>query len=501
MNRTPKRILSAALAALMCAATFVACANDAGPAANTTAAPTTTAAPATDTAATTPAETTEARITPNVPAANFEGHKFNVLTKGQGSATWYSRDIFAEGITGEVISDAVYKRNKKIEEIYNFEVVEVGSNDPLNQASNSILAQNDEFDMISIRLKDHITSLVQKGYLRDLNQLPLLDTDAVYYDQSAKESISMGGKVFALTGDLLTMDNDATRCVLFNKSLFTKLQLENTLGGSLYDLVNDKKWTIEKLELASSSAMSDLNGDQIMNDNDQWGMANEQFNTLALLNSSGRFLFEKDANDLPVFTANSENVLSALQRIIPLINAEHSKYYSNAYEQVHPFFKEGTILFHLAQLAEVTLYRAMEFDFGIIPLPMWDEAQERYYSPVTAYGSNCISVPITASNIDRTATIIEALSCESMYTVTPAYIEVALEGKMLRDEESTDMLDIILSTAVFELGYMWNWGSIYNTIGTLTQANNTNVSSAFRVLDKVCNRAIENTVKALENLN
>ncbi len=500
MKRNTKRILSIALAALMCAATFVACADDAG-STNTTAAPTTTAAPSGDAAATTPAETTEARITPNVPSANFEGHKFNVLTKGQGSATWYSRDIFSEGVTGEVISDAVYARNKKIEEIYNFEVVEVGSNDPLNQASNSILAQNDEFDMISIRLKDHITSLVTKGYLRDLNQLPLLDTDAVYYDQSAKESISMGGKVFALTGDLLTMDNDATRCILFNKALFTKLQLEQTLGGSLYDLVNQKKWTIEKLELASSSAMADLNGDQLMDQNDQWGMANEQFNTLALLNSSGRFLFEKDNDDLPVFTANNENVLTALQRIIPLINAEHSLFYSNAYEQVHPYFKEGTILFHLAQLAEVTLYRAMEFDFGIIPLPMWDEAQERYYSPVTAYGSNCISVPITASNVDRTATIIEALSCESMYTVTHAYYETALKGKMLRDEESTEMLDIILSTAVFELGYMWNWGSIYDTIGNLTKSNNTNVSSAFRVLEKVCTRAIENSTKALENLN
>ena len=141
----------------------------------------------------------------------------------------------------------------------------------------------------------------------------------------------------------------------------------------------------------------------------------------------------------------------------------------------------------------------MEFDFGILPLPKWDEAQENYISPVTAFGSNCISVPITASDLDRTATISEALSCESMYTVTPEYYEVALEDKMLRDVESTEMLEIILSTAMIELGYMWNWGSIYGSICTATTSNNTNLASTFKMLEKMVNRSIESTIKAIES--
>ncbi len=499
MNSNIKRTLSLALAALMCAATLSACASDAGK----TNPDVTTAAPVagdTTPVATEPTETETPRITPNLPEADFKNHKFTVLTKGQSSATWYSRDIYSEGITGEVISDAVYARNKKIEEMYNFEVVEVGSTDPATQASNSIMAQNDEYDMICIRLKDHITSLINSGYLHDLNTLERMDLTQPYYDQSAMEYLSMGNKLYAVTGDLLTMDNDATRCVLFNKSLFETLGLEKNpaVNGTLYDAVKDGRWTLSMLEGCSMAATADLNGDMKMDDEDQWGMANEQFNTLALYNAAGLVLFEKDPNtDLPSCTFNTEKSISALQRIIPMINAEHSKFYTDAYKQVHPFFKEGKILFHLAQLAEVTLYRAMEFDFGIIPLPKYDEAQERYYSPITAYGSNCISVPITASDLDRTGHIIEALSCESMYTVTPAYYDVALEGKMLRDEESTEMLDIILDTAMFELGYMWNWGSIYSSLGTATTSNNTNLASMFKALEKVCARAIETTVKAV----
>ncbi|MBQ8396601.1 MAG: extracellular solute-binding protein [Clostridia bacterium] len=498
MRSTFKKNIAMAMAALMCAGSLAACASDAdtpNPSV-TTAAPTQTEAADVTTA---PAETEEPRITPNVPAANFAGHKFNVLTKGQSSATWYSRDIYSEGITGEVISDAVYKRNKKIEEIYNFEVVEIGSSDPANDAKNSIMAQNDEYDMICIRLKDHITSLITQGYLLNLNNVELMDLSQPYYDQSAMESLSIGGKNFAITGDLLTMDNDATRCVLFNKSLFNNLGLEKdpAVNGTLYDAVKDGRWTLEMLEACSMAATADIDGDQQMTNADRWGMANEQFNTLALYNAAGLLLFEKDENDLPVFKANSERSLTALQRIIPMMNADYTLFYSNAYEQVHPYFKEGNILFHLAQLAEVTLYRAMEFDFGIIPLPKYTAEQERYYSPVTAYGSNCISIPITASNIDRTATIIEALSCESMYTVTPAYYEVALKGKMLRDEESTEMLDVILSTTVFELGYMWNWGSIYNSLSTATTSNNTNLSSLFKALDRVATKAMQTSVDTI----
>lgn len=110
------------------------------------------------------------------------------------------------------------------------------------------MAQNDEYDMICIRLKDHITSLVTQGLLLDLNKVDLMDLTQPYYDPNSVTSLSIDGKVFAVTGDLLTMDNDATRCVVFNKSLFTTLNLSDTIGGSLYDAVNNDKWTLDMLE-------------------------------------------------------------------------------------------------------------------------------------------------------------------------------------------------------------------------------------------------------------
>ncbi len=498
MNSNFKRSLSLALAALMCAATLSACASDEGK--NnpdvTTAAP---VAGDTTPVTTEPATTETTRITPNLPEANFNEHKFTVLTRGQSSSVWYSRDIYAEGMSGDVINDAVYARNKKIEQQYNFEIVEVGSDDVGNVAKNSILSQNDEFDMIAGRVKDHMTSLITQGYLLDLNKIERMDLTQPYYDQSSMESLSIGNKRFLITGDLLTMDNDATRCILFNKPLFENLQLKDKIGGTLYEIAEDGKWTLEVFETCAASAAADLNGDQVMDNQDQWGVAHETFNALGFLSAAGLAIFEKDpTTDLPAFAGNNEKVISSLQRIITLMNAEHSFISTNAYN-VYPMFQNGQLLFHPSNLAEVTnTYRAMEFDFGILPMPKYDEKQERYYSPVTAWGSNCISVPITASDLDRTGTIIEALSCESMYTVTPAYFDVALGTKAVRDEESAEMLETVLSTAVLELTFMWNWGGVYDAIANAAGSNNLNFASTFKVYERVAANAIETTVKAVE---
>ena len=51
-------------------------------------------------------------------------------------------------------------------------------------------------------------------------------------------------------------------------------------------------------------------------------------------------------------------------------------------------------------------------------------------------------MPTNASDPERTEIILEALSAESRYTVQPAYYDISLKGKYIRDEECADMLDI-----------------------------------------------------------
>ena len=72
-----------------------------------------------------------------------------------------------------------------------------------------------------------------------------------------------------------------------------------------------------------------------------------------------------------------------------------------------------------------------------------------------------LCVPMTTSDPERTGIVLEAMAAESMYTVTPAYYDVALKGKYARDEESLDMLDIILESRCYDLGWFYAIGG-YN---------------------------------------
>ena len=54
-----------------------------------------------------------------------------------------------------------------------------------------------------------------------------------------------------------------------------------------------------------------------------------------------------------------------------------------------------------------------------------------------------MSVPKTNSDLERTGIILEALARESSDTVIPAYYDVTLKNKLLRDDDSVKMLDII----------------------------------------------------------
>ena len=122
-------------------------------------------------------------------------------------------------------------------------------------------------------------------------------------------------------------------------------------------------------------------------------------------------------------------------------------------------FSEDLILFTWIRMRIVERLRGMETDFGIIPCPKLDKAQEKYITYNEPNAGTGISIPRTAGNPERTGMILEDLSAESRYTLQPAYYEINLRGKYARDDESQEMIDIILSNTAHDIGYIYNFGN------------------------------------------
>ena len=144
MKRYVQRYLALALCALIIAASVLSC-GDSGK---------------TDPSVTTAADNdqlTEAgeevttQLKPDLPEQDFGGYSFRVLTKGAFNTHWTSRDIYAAEATGDPINDAVYERNMRVMEKYNFSVVEDPSqSDPAGAAKKVILAGEDAYDMFTM---------------------------------------------------------------------------------------------------------------------------------------------------------------------------------------------------------------------------------------------------------------------------------------------------------------------------------------------------------------
>jgi hypothetical protein len=145
-------------------------------------------------------------------------------------------------------------------------------------------------------------------------------------------------------------------------------------------------------------------------------------------------------------------------------------------------------------------FREMQTNFGVIPFPKLDEAQQKYYT----YSSNGVplfAVPITNPDLERTGIIAEALAAESSKTVIPAYIDVALGNKYLRDDDSKPMIDIILNSRVYDLAYSYQWSSIGATINNAMVKNDRNIVSIYeKNADKV-KKAIDATIEKYKELN
>ena len=160
-------------------------------------------------------------------------------------------------------------------------------------------------------------------------------------------------------------------------------------------------------------------------------------------------------------------------------------------DPVDMMFKGGYSLFIFGGLWLVSDYRDSEVDFGILPAPKYNEEQDTYYSTYSYSNCTAYSVPITATDLEMIGDVMQALAVISKYTLTPAYYDVALEGKFLRDDESKDMIDLVLATRNYDLGSIFNWGNSFDMFHYLYAEKSTDFSSRFSANETVIKTAIE----------
>lgn len=264
---------------------------------------------------------------------------------------------------------------------------------------------------------------------------------------------------------------------------------------SPYKLVKSDNWNYEKMMSMIKNAAYDANGDGKMDSEDVWGFANNSggvINTVFV--SAGQKYIQKDADDIPYLAINNERALNALSTTVDLMY-ENPDVLDNA-SIMDGIFSSGRSLLHVQCLQIVKRFRSMDIDFGIAPNPKYDESETSYHQGMHPIGG-AFSLPaaLEADELSIAAEIFDILARISSETLIPAYYEINLTNKLLRDEESGEMLDIILTSRSYDLMHPFNWAGLTDKFNALVAKGERSFVSVYEANAEKVNIAIEETVE------
>lgn len=160
-------------------------------------------------------------------------------------------------------------------------------------------------------------------------------------------------------------------------------------------------------------------------------------------------------------------------------------------------FYEGRTLFCGEVMSIYGSMRSMKDDWGVLPWPKYDEAQENFNNFVNEEAI-VMAVPVTAGDVSRTGLLLEALCEGSTDTLRKQYYEVTLQIKAARDERMADMPDIIFDNRSFDLAMVYNFGGILQGFKSLVQRNKDEYASFITKNESGINKDIEELIASLD---
>ncbi len=475
-----KRIIAVLLVILMLAPAVISCANNQQtPDSQTSAADTSAVSDTSD------AGTSETSTLPplEIPKTDYDGYPFHILTGID--ETYAMRRVASEELTGEAINDAFYNRNLAVEEMLNIKIEQIDNNNSGNLAAfkTSVTAGDNAYDCVFLNFTDS-ASAVTGGSCLDLNKLPYVDLEKPWWNRDSIEQLSILGKTYMVGTDLSVGDKDVMWVLFFDKERLAELKLENP-----YQLVADNKWTFAKFYEMMQKGLNDVNGDGKYTVKDNYGLLTHAENYCGLWSSAGESLFKLDGNKEPVIAWGSERFANVWDIIVKIMGSDAT--YGTDIGFISSGLRDGRALFATEVVAFIRAYRENEREFGILPMPKFDENQDRYYTYVAVNSM----LMLVGKNVEqeRTGEILEALAAKGREIILPAYYDVSLKSKYSRDEESSASLDIIFENRMYDLGLVYSWGGVINKLKSV----DANIASVYASSETSSNKAIQKTLEKI----
>lgn len=490
-----KRFISFAMAMLICLLSVVSCGE--GQQEETDTSPADTAAA--------PGEVVEETVsaTPNWDAAakiNLDGISIDIACPAT-SATYYDALDFEES-TGDKLNDAIYDRNRLLEEQMNFKLNALPDTGSATALATSVSAGTGDFDMALGLIQSYGGSLLSKGYLRAFNTLNNVDMTKPWWDKSAYDTMSVNDHMFFGMMDFSVDIYESLTVLFYNGELLTRFQLDDP-----YELYKNQEWTIDKMLEMMEAVANDENGDgKFTLDTDMYGLAGREYQFQPMMFTSGvEIISWDDTEQAFILRMGDERFLQIAEAIGNVYDASREGVTFGYNDESRLAFKDGRVLFYSRLLGDYNLLRDKEDDYGIICFPRYDYTNET--SLCFVQNPNALFLPVVVGDdngdgkqdYDEIGAFLQAVGAYTYDVTKEVYVENAVIGKGTRDENSAEMVRYLLDNKGYCLGQSYGYTAILNGLcGAITA--NANYASIARALTKQFNRLSEKTVESINDL-
>ncbi len=398
---------------------------------------------------------------------NFEGEVIKVLG-------WNSEDpeFEVETKTGDVVEDAIYDRNDRIEERLNVELKWYSQNGAGGSETTAFTQHVEAQFNTGTKMYDIIASysrtmgvLAVQGFLYNLATIEednYINLEQPWWPAQLVETVNFGDAYYFISGDMATSVLYMMHNIFFNKDLYKRYGVDDS---ELYQLVYDGEWTLDKMIELTADRYADSDNVEGVSDGDTYGFISLHYIVDSFYPGSNLRLLDDDDEDMLVISADYGSAKTA--RLVEKLGSwaqsdavwihNSSKEDKSTRSVTQAAFTSGRAFMTLQHSKVGKNYAGLAFEVGMLPTPKYDAQQINYYTgmgnPYSLYG---IFVDFDergdkAATLSMLTAVLECWASEGYRLTTPAITD----SIGLATQDDANMMEYVRAGVTFDLGQIF----------------------------------------------
>ena len=433
-------------------------------------------------------------IESGVEPQNFE-RDFNIYTSNfYDCVNW----IYSDTNDGEIMAMQLYRGIGNAEEKLGVDIdVMVDNNGPYsakNTFHSLMMAGDTDYQLYYGHDTCTVTNAIQGDFLNIRKLEDYIDMSKPWW-KGTSEQFTIDGKLLFTSTCLDLSSIFLNYLLVYNKELADVNNIEIP-----YDDVIAGEWYMDDLIALTTGLKRDLNGDTVVDENDQFGITTSKYPMMGLQSGLGGGMLINN-NGVIELNTDVDRMSALLEKWEKLmLNGDNKLGETNGGGA--ELFINGQSVFMLGEARNLyTTVRQANVTFGILPVPKFDETQENYASAGCAL---YWAIPVTFldEDLEFIGSVIQEMSAYNYNYTVPAVWETILGGKLSDSDEDAAMFEIIRGSQYVDLGFAFSAQSkqLEEMVFMLENTSSDKVASYMEIRKSSANSTVEMLNKMFEEL-